>query len=113
MTGYPSPKGSINFINALRLSIYAGRVEPELVMSRLAFSYDYYNDFNGEMQGLWRKQVLVVRAFQPAQLIKFVALHPEALQLVEMAFANSPDDWKKFSHDLEIYLQKNILFKSK
>ena len=100
-------------INALRLSIYAGRVEPELVMSRLAFSYDYYNDFNEEMQGLWRKQVLVARAFQPAQLTIFVAQHPEARQLVEKAFDNSPDDWKKFSHDLELYLQKIILFKAK
>jgi len=100
-------------INALRLSIYAGRVEPELIMSRLAFSYDYYNDFNEEMQGLWRKQVLVARAFQPAQLTIFVAQHPEARQLVEKAFDNSPDDWKKFSHDLELYLQKIILFKAK
>ena len=100
-------------INALRLSFYAGRVEPELLITRLAFSYDYYNDFNEDMQRLWQNQAKVAWTFKPAQLVKFVARQPEAKQLVEKAFFNSPDDWKKFSHDLEIYLQKNILFKAK
>ncbi len=95
-------------INALRLSFYAGRVEPELVMSRLAFSYDYYNDFNEEMQLLWQKQVRVAWTFQPAQLVKFVILHSEAKQIVEKAFANSPDDWKKFLKTLESHPKKTV-----
>jgi hypothetical protein len=100
-------------INALRLSFYAGRVEPELLITRLSFSYDYYNEFNDEMQMLWQKQVLVAWTFQATQLTKFVALHPEAKQLVEKAFVYSPDDWKKFTHDLEIYHQKNPLPQAK
>lgn len=100
-------------INALRLSFYAGRVEPELLITRLAFSYDYYNDFNEDMQRLWQNQAKVAWTFKPALLVKFVARQPEAKQLVEKAFLNSPDDWNKFSHDLEIYLKKNILFKAK
>ena len=94
-------------INALRLSFYAGRVEPALIMPRLSFSYVYYNEYNEEMQGLWKKQIPVAWRFQRAQLVKFVALHPAAKHLVEEAFIYSPDDWKKFSHALEIYLQKH------
>jgi len=98
----PSPQ----IINALRLSIYAGRVEPELLMSRLSLGYEYYNEFNEEMQALWKKQIPVAWTFQPAQLVEFAALHPEAKHLVEQALVHSPDDLKKFSDDLEILLQK-------
>ena len=95
-----------NSINALRLSFYAGRVEPELLMPRLSFSYIYYNEFDEEMQQLWKKQIPVAWAFQAEQLVHFVALHPEAKRLVEEALVYTPDDWKKFSHDLEILLKK-------
>lgn len=94
-------------INALRLSFYAGRVEPDLLMPRLSFGYDYYNEFNEDMRTLWQKQIPVAWAFQAVPLVEFVALHLEVKPLVEEAFAYSPDDWKKFSHDLEIHLQKN------
>ncbi|MDO9271268.1 MAG: hypothetical protein Q7T96_19350 [Methylobacter sp.] len=98
---------TLQIINALRLSFYAGRVEPDLLMPRLSFSYYYYNEFNEEMQRLWQKQIPVTWTFQPEQLVKFVALHLETKSLVEEALANSPDDWKKFSLDLESYIQKN------
>jgi len=100
-----SPQQQI--INALRLSFYAGRVEPELVLPRLAFSYIYYPEFNEEMQALWKKQLPVAWAFQPQQLVSFIALHTEAKSLVKEALANAPDDWKKFSLALEIVLKKN------
>lgn len=98
----PSPQ----IINALRLSIYAGRVEPELLMPRLSLGYEYYDEFNEEMQALWKKQIPVAWTFQAAQLVKFVALHPEAKPLVEEALVHSSDDLKKFSDDLEILLKK-------
>ena len=98
---------SENSINALRLSFYAGRVEPQLLMPRLSFSYIYYNEFDEEMQQLWKKQLPVAWAFQSEQLVNFVILHPEAKRLVEEALIYTPDDWKKFSHDLEIVLKKN------
>ena len=100
-------------INALRLSFYAGRVEPELLISRLSFAYNYYNQFDKDLQLIWEKQVLVAWALQTKQLITFVALHPEAKQLVEKAFIYSPDDWKKLSNDLEIYLKKNSSLQKK
>ena len=98
---------SENSINALRLSFYAGRVEPDLLIPRLSFSYIYYNEFDDEMQQLWKKQLPVAWAFQAEQLVRFVALHPEAKHLVEDALIYTPDNWKQFSHDLEILLKKN------
>lgn len=99
----PAPQ----IINALQLSFYAGRVEPGLLMSRLSFGYNYYHQFDEEMKRLWQKQVPVAWAFQAEQLVKFVALHLETKVLVEEALANSPDNRKKFSVDLESYIQKN------
>ncbi len=98
---------SEEIINALRLSFYSGRVEPELLMSRLAFSFDYYNEFNEEMQGLWKKQIPVAWIFHAAKLVEFVAMHPQSKPFVEEAFAYAPDNWKEFSRDLEIFIQKN------
>ncbi|MBL6987585.1 MAG: hypothetical protein ISR72_11235 [Methylobacter sp.] len=97
---------SQQIINALRLSFYAGRVEPELLMPRLSFSHEYYDEFNGEMQALWKKQIPAAWTFQAVQLVQFVAQHPEAKHLVEEGLIYSPDDWKTFSQDLEILLQK-------
>lgn len=99
----PAPQ----IINALQLSFYAGRVEPGLLMPRLSFGYNYYHQFNEEMRRLWLKQIPVAWAFQAEQLVKFVALHLETKALVEEALANSPDNRKKFSVDLESYIQKN------
>ena len=86
----------LTIINALRLSFYAGRVEPELVIPRLFFSYDYYNDFSADMQKIWQKQITIAWLFKRPQLVRFVLLHPEAKQLVLNAFINAPDDAKQF-----------------
>ena len=94
-------------INALRLSFYAGRVEPELVMPRLFFSYDYYNDFSADMQKIWQKQITIAWLFKPLQLVIFVLQHPEAKQLVLNAFINAPDDANKFINLLAARTKKN------
>ena len=88
-------------INALRLSFYAGRVEPDLVMPRLSLGYTYFNRFDTEMQRLFQKQIAIAWTFQPDQLVKFVALHPESKALVEQALTNSPEDLTKFSYAFE------------
>jgi hypothetical protein len=96
---------SQQIINSLRLSLYAGRVEPDLLMPRLSFSYYYYDEFDEEMRDLWQKQLPVAWAFHADQLIQFAALHLETKPLIEATL--SPDDWQKFSLDLENYIQSN------
>ncbi|UOA08270.1 hypothetical protein [Methylobacter sp. S3L5C] len=88
------PKQQI--ISALRLSFYAGRVEPELVIPRLRFSYTYYADFTEDMQQLWQKQIPVAWAFKAPQLVKFITAHPEAKQPALKAFIYSPEEADKF-----------------
>ena len=100
----PTPQ----IINALRLSFYAERVEPELVMKRLAFSYNFYADFNEDMQQQWQKQLNTAWTFTPGELIKFVVLHPETRGLVLQALVYSPDDTNKFILDLERTLKKPL-----
>ena len=97
----------VQIIDTLQMSFYAGRVEPDLLMPRLVFSYNYFNSFNAEVLALWKKQLPVCWIFHPDKLVEFVATHPNAKHLVEEALVYSPDDWKKFSYDLEIFLKKN------
>jgi hypothetical protein len=101
-----TPKPEV--INALQLSFYAERVEPELVINRLAFSYEYYADFNHDLQQLWQNQLLTAWTFTPGELIKFVAQNPETKEIALQAFVNSPDDAEKFLHDLERTLKKPL-----
>lgn len=93
-------------VEALRLSFYAGRVEPDLSMARLRFAYDYYPDFDVEMRQIWLKQIPIAWAFQAEPLIDFVVSRPTLKPLVEAAFINSPDEWLKFSQALEKHTQK-------
>ena len=88
------PKQQI--IEALRLSFYAGRVEPELVIPRLLLSYKYYPDFTLDMQKDWQKQVLIAWTVKAPQLLEFIALHPDAQAIALTAFDNSPDEAAKF-----------------
>ena len=95
-------------IDDLRLSLYSGRVEPELVMERLAFSHRYYLDFNADMQQQWQKQLLLAWNFKGPELIRFVIQRPESKQLALQAFVYSPDEADKFLHALEIALKKYL-----
>ena len=87
-------------INDLRLSFYAGRVEPDLVISRLMFSYKYYDSFSADMQSLWQKQILIAWAVKAPQLLQFIARFPDAKAIALTAFTNSPDEGAKFLSQL-------------
>lgn len=99
--------------DALRLSIYAGRVEPDLLMPRLSFAYRFYADSDDEMRRLLRGQVRLVWLFHPEELVLFVADYPDALSWVKDALFTSPDDWKRFSSRLESYVQKDNPLRAK
>ena len=98
-----APKQQI--INDLRLSLYAGRVEPELVMTRLDFSYDFYNDFSKDMQNQWQKQLLLAWRFNPQTLIVFVSQHPELKDMTLQVFIHSPDDAQQFLSQYDHYVK--------
>lgn len=99
--------------DTLRLSIYAGRVEPDLLMPRLSFAYRFYDDSDDEMRRLLRGQVRLVWLFHPKELVIFAADHPNTLSWVNEALSTSPDDWLSFSSQLERYMQKNNWLRAK
>lgn len=94
------PKQQI--IEALRLSFYAGRVEPELALSRLAFTYDFYEALPEDMQKTWQKQALIAWTFNPSELLQFIELHPEAKDIVLKGFVNTPDEATKLLSQLVV-----------
>ncbi|MGR8934187.1 MAG: hypothetical protein ACU837_07335 [Gammaproteobacteria bacterium] len=94
-------------IEALRLSIYAGRVEPELLMPRLSLSYRYYNLLDEDMRCLLKGQVRLAWLFRARELVVFAAEHQGVLPWIKDALFFSPGDWKHFSRDLESYMLKN------
>jgi tetratricopeptide (TPR) repeat protein len=98
-----APKPQI--INDLSLSLYAGRVEPELVMTRLAFSYDFYNDFSEDMKKQWQKQLLLAWGFSRQAFIEFVSQHPELKPMVLQVFIHSPDDAQQFLSQYDQYVK--------
>ena len=57
------------------------------------------------------KQIRIARTSQATELAKFVTLHSIVKHRFEKALVYSPDDWKKFSHNLKSILQKILCSK--
>lgn len=93
-------------LDALRLSIYAGRVEPDLLMPRVSFSYRYYDEWDDEMRSLLKGQIRLLWLFRPKELVAFAAAHPGSLPRVREALFFSTDEWNRFSRNLESYTRK-------
>ena len=90
--------------------MYAGRIEPTLIIPRLAFSYNFYNDFTEDLKNQWQKQLLIAWTINPNEVIKFIALHPDSKQIALIAFENTPEDSQKLLLELNNFLNKvNII----
>ena len=96
-----SPKQQI--IDDLSLSLYAGRVNRDLVMPRLVVSYDFYNDFSEDMKNQWQKQLLLAWRYNPQELIGFVYQNPELKQMALQLLSHSPEDEQHFLSQYERY----------
>ena len=97
----------IEYINS---SLYAGRIEPTLIIPRLAFSYNFYNDFTEDLKNQWQKQLLIAWTINPNEVIKFIALHPDSKHIALIAFENTPEDSQKLLLELNNFLNKvNII----
>lgn len=64
--------GPDKIIAPLKMSIYAGRVEPTLLIGRLELGYRYLAVLDDEAQGLLRDQTLLGWKLQPRQLIRAI-----------------------------------------
>jgi len=104
----------LEVVEALRLSLYAGRVEPTLVMPRLMLAYPYLSFFSAEEQAQWLKQVAIAWQFtqtwnfQPINLVSFVIENPSAKTWVESAFVNDVEQLNQFKYFYESAIKKTI-----
>ncbi|MFI3221494.1 MAG: hypothetical protein QX191_00510 [Methylococcaceae bacterium] len=81
----------------LSLSLYAGHVEPELIMPRLIVAYPYSAGFGNEEQALWLKQVNLAWQLTPSKLVTFVIENHYAKAWVISAFVNDAEHLNQFN----------------
>ena len=99
--------------DALRLSLYAGRVEPELALRRLMLAYPYQAVLSAEEQAQWLKQVAIEWQFTPKwqlpiNLVSFVIENPSAKAWVESAFMYDDEQLNLFKQAYDRAIKKSI-----
>ncbi len=92
----------------LRLSLYAGRVEPELLMHRLELAYFSSLVLGSDESGLWLKQVNLAWQLTPTKLVAFVIENPYAQEWVESAFVYDVEQLKHFNQAYDNATKKSI-----
>jgi hypothetical protein len=93
---------------SLNLSLYAGRVEPQLIMQRLMLTYPHTVELNTEEQTLWLKQVTLAWQLSPTKLLSFVIENPYAKAWVESAFVNDTEHLNQFNQAYESATKTSI-----
>lgn len=92
-------------VNFLKLSMYSGRVEPNLAVLRLYFLTRYLDSSGDELMSLVKDQVRLVWLFNQQELVNLILTTP-ALKPVVYDALNS-DDILKFNQRLDKTIQKN------
>ena len=92
-------------INELRLSYYAGRVEPDYTMNRIKLSYHYYNNLPEDMRAMFNQQINFAWQFNPKELIQYYMNNPGFKILTDNAIILSPDQNIKFHKQIDQYLK--------
>lgn len=82
--------------SALQMSFYAGRVEPDLVIPRLIFAYDFLTDADQEFKIAWQKQLPIAWQFQKNKLLAFVMQKPDIKPMLETSFELDPTNLANF-----------------
>ena len=92
-------------INDLRLSYYAGRVEPDFTMDRIKLNYRYYYNLPEDMITIFNQQINFAWQFNPKELIQFYSNNPEFKKLTDNAINMSPDESIKFHQQIDRYIK--------
>lgn len=91
-----------NITNSLRMSFYTGRVEPDLTIFRIKFSYLYYSDFDDEMKNLFLRQIVVAWNLNPTELISFLKANEPARDMALIALSNMPEQLELLRKSLNL-----------
>lgn len=94
-------------LQSLRLSIYAGPVEPELLIRRLTLGLIHQKAWDAEMRRLLHAQIGFAWNFRKNELTNFAAAHPGIVMSIRQALGASPEDWTQFQQRFEKLIQQN------
>lgn len=94
---HPSDK----IIGAIRLSCYAGRVEPTLLLKRIRLLQAYRNQLNDEMQDILHDQIRLAALLQFRRLIQLAYEQPDLIPVVGTALQHEPELWHRFQQSLD------------
>jgi len=94
--------------SAYQLSLYAGRVEPEILISRLNFGLAHLNGFDYATNELWLKQIPIAYQLQASELVKLAVHNPTLKTFVLAVFLFQNEKLTQFNHAFEIANKKNL-----
>ena len=87
-----------DILQALKLSLYAGPVEPELMMERIKLLYAYRRYLDSELQGLAQHQLRLAWELKKSQLLVWLARESDALAWVEPVFVDHLEQWSELQN---------------
>lgn len=94
-------------INSLRLSCYAGRVEPRLLLKRVGFLHQYLAFLDKEMLDILFDQVRLSSLLQPRDLVTLVQQKPSLMPIVHEALQYDLEHLENFLQLFEKITHKN------
>lgn len=90
----------------LKLSIYTGRVKPNLLKARVFFLYKYKGVLGDELTSMLQSQIRLLWQLRKKDLVEVVYKNPDIVPLVYKVLNNFPDDQLQFNQLLEKYTEK-------
>lgn len=88
-------------INNIKLSCYAGRVEPDLLLKRVNLLYVYQAVLNDETRDVFYDQLRLASLLKFYDLVKMVVVKPGLLISVQFSLRNDPELLSKFMSRFE------------
>ena len=94
--------------SAYKLSLYSGRVDPDIMTSRLEFGLLHLKTFDAETKDLWLKQIPIAYQFQADEFVQLVISNPTLKEFVFSVFLSQNEKLTQFNHDFEIAAQQAL-----
>ena len=92
--------------SAYKLSLYSGRVEPELLSPRIKFGLNHSKSFDFEANELWLKQIPVLFQLQSTELVNLAITNPALKTFIFAVFLFEHEKLMQFNKAFESTYQK-------
>ena len=92
--------------SAYKLSLYSGRVEPELLSPRIKFGLNHSKSFDFEANELWLKQIPVLFQLQSTELVNLAITTPALKTFIFAVFLFEHEKLMQFNKAFESTYQK-------